>query len=274
MKTLNMPKFYFYAFVLMTIVFIITNPMKAFWGETQYDEKVYKNISQDFDSLYTTPDNKPIFFLYLQKLLDADTNKTRALNIILIIICTYLIFKITNSKTAFLYPIIPIFLNSMWLTVEIIEIMFLLLSFRYVKCSGLFIGLASVFRPYALLYSVLLNKNQRIYFLAVLLLAVIYLAYINYLGIYVTRLIGYGLNERDAIDYLSLAWLILWLIIGLTFKQTIADNTGLWKYVLISIAPLYIKMYGHYFLVPYTLLFLGYLLSYKSKEPIIKELEV
>lgn len=272
LKTID--KIYFWIFAISVITLILLGYITVFPKTDMPDEVVYKRIISNFsiDYLNTNvggeyPDTKPFFFLLIQKELNADTTNTRLLNMILVIIITDLLYSITKSKTALLYAIIPIFLNSMWLTVEILEMLFILLSFKYPKKSGWLIAFATIFRPYAALYFIFLERKQKLQFIIILSFAIIFL-HLNGLFVpYITRLFRYAVNERayDEIGMMDIAFLIIFLIIGVN-NTKILMNSKLIHWQFVSLVPLYVKLYGHYFLTPGTLLFLGYLLSQKEKK--------
>lgn len=225
-----------------------------------WDERLYKNVSNNFTVEhirwleYNMMESKPLTFLVLQHSLGgANTTYTRSFNFLLIIICTYLIYKITNNKFSLLYILIPIALDSMWLTTEIIEVTFILLSIQYASRSGIFVGLATIFRPSAIVYSFLLKKWQVIYVIAIgtifagiLVCLDLFNSYwyevTNYLG---TRYLGFDF-------YIGLIF-IMFLIIGLNRKML--------GYIIISSISLNIQMYPHYFLPVCTFLFVGFLLN-------------
>lgn len=225
-----------------------------------WDENLYNNVSNNFTVEhirwleYNMMESKPLTFLLLQHSLGgANPTYTRLFNFLLIIISTLLIYKITNNKFAFLYILIPIALDSMWLTVEIIEIVFILLSIQYANKSGIFVGLATIFRPSAILYSFLLKKWQVLY---VILIGTIFSGILLYLGLFysywyeVTNYLG---TRYLGLDLYILLITIMFIIIGLNRKML--------GYVIISIIPLNIQMYPHYFLPVCTFLFVGFLLN-------------
>ncbi len=226
-----------------------------------WDENLYKNVSNNFTVEhikwleYNMMESKPLTFLVLQKVLDnANPTYTRLFNFILIIISTFLIYKITKNKLSFLYILIPLFLGSMWLTVEMVEVTFVLLSIYYTNRSGIFIGLATIFRPTALLYSVILKKKQIMY---VLIIGALYALILLKIGLFfsywfeVTNYIG---NRFLGLDPFTIVILILLIVMGISNKQ-------MRPYVIISAVPLGVMLYPHYFLPVYTFLFVGFLLT-------------
>ena len=226
-----------------------------------WDEHLYKNASNNFTVehikyLYNhVMESKPLPFLTLQKVLNnADLFYTRGFNFLLIIICTFLIYKISNgNKFSFLYILIPIFLDSMWLTAEIIEVTFVLLSIQYANRSGLFIGLATIFRPSALLYTFLLKSKQMMHVLLIGFLYVIVLIYLGLFFPYVNEVLGYAHDGFVGLDMFVPVILIMLLIMGL--------NKQMSGYVIATGLFLSVKMYPHYFLPIFTYLFVGFLLN-------------
>lgn len=246
-------------FVTIIGITILTN-FETIREPYTWDENLYKNVSNNFSVshiqfLYNNVmETKPLTFLVLQKVLnDADPSYTRTLNLFLIIISTILIYKITNNKLSFIYILIPIFLDSMWLTAEIIEITLVLISIQYVKYSGIFIGLATIFRPTALLYSILLKKIQILY---VLFIGTIFALVLLYLGLFFPYLYEVTNYVGDTF-YGAYSFVIIMLILLIVMGY----NKRMLPYILISSIPFTIKMFPHYFLPIYTFLFVGFLLN-------------
>lgn len=235
----------------------------AYHSQMMPDELMYFKVTNNFTIdnikyLYNQhAEMKPITFLTLEKILESDIFLTRMLNLVFVIINTFLIFKLTKNKLAFIYPIFPVFLNSMWLTVETVELMFLLLSLIYVERKGIFVGLAMIFRPYSILYSVLLTKKQ---IMRVIMIGTIFSFILLSLGLffpYLFELMSYGNNSNNEFDYLAIVMLIMLFIMG-------SRNKLMLRYSILASIPLYFKLYGHYFLLAYTFLFVGFLLTMKK----------
>ena len=228
--------------------------------EAMPDELLYKDISNNFTldhirDLYNGHNEmKPITFLTLEKIFNSDIFLTRMLNLIFISINTFLIFKLTKNKLSFIYPIFPVFLNSMWFTVETIEMMFLLLGLLYKEKQGIFTGLAMIFRPYAILYSALLSKKQ---ILNVVIIGILFSVLLLILGLffpYLFELISYTKKPYDEYDFLAIVVLIMLFIMG-------SNNKEMLRYSILALIPLSVRLYGHYFLPVYTFLFIGFLLT-------------
>jgi len=248
-------------FLLLTIIgLMLSLNFVTITDPYSWDENLYKNVSNNFTLEhirwleYNMMESKPLTFLVLQHSLGgANPTYTRLFNLFLIIVCTYLIFKLTDNKWAFLYILIPIALDSMWLTAEIIEVTFVLLSIKYAKNSGIFIGLATIFRPSAIVYSLLIKRKQIWY---VLIIGTLFAGVLLYLGLFysywyeVTNYLG---TRYLGLDMYILLITIMFLIIGLNRKML--------GYVLISSIALNIQMYPHYFLPINTFLFIGFLLN-------------
>jgi len=228
----------------------------------QADEITYGDIVRDWNiygiqALTVHSDNKPITFLYIEKLLKADeTNKyTRIFNFILIGVVTYLLFKITKRYESLVFLLIPGFVNTQWLNVEIFETIFILLSIYYSKHAGLFVGIATIFRPYAILYTILLKKEQYKYVIGIGILFALFIFSQGLFFSYLNRVLEYPTEPRLEFDYIGLAVLILFVIIG-------TKNKNMFKYGFVACIPLIIRTWGHYMITPYTL----FLLAYLSKE--------
>ena len=250
----------FIFFYILTLLYVCFGNHIFF---IQFDERVYLssiNTWNQFDiaTVYNiSGENKTIFFLYIQKILGANIIYTRILNVLLIIGTMYLLYSLSGNKLAFLYPLIILFLNSMWLTVEIIEVFIMLLGFKYLKNHmGVAVGLACLFRPYAVIYSLFMDKRNMIYIIIIGLSACAILYMNDVLFIYAELMIGYGSNgiqnKLDTVDTYSLFLLIPLIIAG--YK-----NWHYSKYAFAGMVGLSVQMFAHYFIVPYTFFYLAYL---------------
>lgn len=249
-------------FLLLTLVGItIGEDFRNIRSPYSWDEHLYQNVSNNFTVEhikyleYHVMESKPLTFLTLQKVLNnADHTTTRAFNFLLIILCTYLIYKITNdNKFAILYILIPIFLDSMWLTAEIIEVTFVLLSIRYANRSGIFIGLSTIFRPSGIIYTLLLKKKQMLYVFGIGTIYALFLMCIGLFDSYLFEVINYAEDGFMGLDMLVVVVLVMFVIIGLNKKMI--------GYVIATALFLSVKMYPHYFLPIMTFLFVGFLLN-------------
>ena len=248
-------------FLLFTIFYItIDTNYKTITEPYSWDEHVYKNVANNFtfnhirDLYYSVQETKTISFLTLEKILNnADPFYSRGLNLLLILLCTFLIYKITNNKLSLLFFLIPVFLDTLWLTIEIIEIVCILLSIRYASKSGLLVGIATIFRPTAVLYSLLLKKKQILYVLIIGILFALLLMYLNLFSAYYFEVTHYMGHIRLGLVPIVLEALIMFIVIGY--------NKQMLGYVIISVIPLNIQMFPHYFLPVYTFLFMGFLLN-------------
>lgn len=255
-------------YFLMVLVFAAFNLQhdNVWYPYNWSDEVLYKNDANNFtidhikDLYNNAGEAKPLTFITLEKILgNANQVYTRIFNIILIGITTLLIYKITNNKLSFLYIMLPIFLNSMFLTAEIIEIVFILLSMIYVKRSGIFVGLAMIFRPYAIAYTLLLKKRQIPY---VILIGLIFSVVLVVLGLFIPYLhmvTGYGSN-RISLAAISPAESIA-VYMMLISLAVCGYRRELLKYAVVSAIPLYIVVTPHYFLPIFTFLYIGFLLN-------------
>ncbi len=259
--------FMFWLFLFL-MVFIIAISISRWYPEIQVDEIIYGNIVRDWNqqgisALADHADNKPITFLYLQKILKADETVlyTRILNLMLVVCCSTLIYSLTKRYESYLFIIIPMFLSAMWLTVEIIELMFILLAIRYKRHAGVFVGLAAIFRPYAVLYSVLLKRNQLHYVFEIGLLFSGLLLYLGLFSTYLNTVLAYGQIPNDWLDKTALSFLVVFGILGTNSKE-------IFKYGLIACIPLFIRLWGHYFITPYGLFFMGYLCDRQKKDKV------
>lgn len=255
--------FLFILFIFACLLLIALYPLQVLYPAPTDDEvNYYKPASdgmhsQGIDYLKTHPDTKPLSFLYIEYLLNGSIVYTRILNYILIGLTTYFIFKVTSSKLAILYPLIPIFLNGMTLTDEIIPAMFVVASFYYMQYNGVFIGLAAIFNPFSVLYGFLLNKKNAAYFV---IIGSSFAGLLLILGLffpYLIWLIRYeGLSETKPIGWIVIAFLGIFYIMG-------SKNKTILKYAILSTIPVITRPYfEHYYIVPYTVLFVGYLLSH------------
>ena len=260
--------------ILIAFYFIFSMSLYAVYGNHNFysmmpDEITYAKIVSLWDAngiryVYETlNENKTYFFLYLQKLYHANAFSTRLLNLLLICINTFLLYSLSKNRLAFLYPLIPLFLNSMWLTVETIEAMFLLLGLRYFNNHmGVAVGLACLFRPYAVVYSILMNKRNLGYILIIGVLASMVLYANDILFVYMDRLFNYGSgsdgNKYMEPDYVAL---IMMMPLGLAGYS----NWKYSKYAFAGMAGFIVQLFGHYFIVPYTFFYLAYLSKSKQK---------
>ncbi len=247
-------------FLLLTLLWIpINENFRTILHPYDHDEvNFYIPHAQNFtlqhfrDVYNANRESNPITFLTLYKVLgNANPTVTRTFNLLLIIICTYLLYKITNNKVSFLYILIPIFLDSMWLTLEIVEILFILLSILYINRSGIFVGLAMIFRPTAILYTLLVSNRQK---LSVIVIGVLFSILLLALGLffpYLHEVTVYASDGFPGLDMLVVVILFMFIPIGL--------NKHILPYIVVASIPLFIKTYPHYFLPLFTWLFLGFL---------------
>lgn len=256
-NSINPRNFIFAIVILICLVVILSFNQHRF--DIQIDEVVYqKDIAlwnaQGMDGLKQANDNKPISFLYIEKVLGADINNTRLLNIILILACTYLIFRTTHRYESFLFILFPLVLNSMWLTVEIFEIFFILLTLN-TRYSGAGIGLATIFRPYAALYSILNTKRLKGFIIVV----GVFCAILIYLGIfswYWLRLFNYGAtDEFNYFENIDIIAIFIWMLM----MYCGWSNKTMRNYGLIGSVSILIRPFAHYFLPSIAWFFVGYL---------------
>lgn len=251
------PKDFLFYLIIIIFLIIAFSLTPARFG-TQIDEAVYQSIINDWnekgiDAIKEHNDNKPLPFLYIQKLMGNQDN-ARALNMMLILINTMLIYRLSKRYEAILFFMIPLFLNSMWLTVEMLETFFVLLSLNYKNYSGIFIGASVLIRPYSLMFTPLLKKEQWKY---VIIIGVMFAVLLMHLGLffqYGSRVAEYGTSPRDEVDYLAFIVWGMMLYIGYGNKET-------FRFGLVASIPLLIRSYGHYFITPYAMFFLGYLIQ-------------
>lgn len=264
---MKLPDYIFYATIsiMAAIVFLNSTIYTNYYSVVNVDEVVYQdtvskwnaNGTAGLQEAYAGAENKPVSFLAIQKVLGADPDKTRTLNLILVVLVTVLIYRITGRVEAMLYPIIPAFLNSWWLTAEIIEVLFVLLAINYKKYEGYYVGLAAVFRPYALLYSAVIRRRQVEYAAVVVGSFAAILQYYGFLWLYIVKLAGYGVTaiaNNSYYDPIAIAFYFPMLILA-------SQNKEMLKYGLIASVPLLFRQFGHYFIPSYSLFFLGYLCS-------------
>ena len=205
------------------------------------DERTYTTIITQYWSydglraIYGSFETKPPLFLYIWHLTNADIAVTRSINVLLVIINTYLIYSITGNKKAVLYPLIIIFCNSMWLTAETIEVLFLLLAFKYSHKMGVFIALGALFRPYIAFYSVFLNKKNWMYILLIGGVFSVWMLYVDLFFPYLFGLMRYGGSLPNDNDYLAVFMLLPLFIAS-------SRNKDMLRYAVISMLPLFIRI--------------------------------
>jgi hypothetical protein len=129
-----------------------------------------------------------------------------------------------------------------------------LLSIQYANKSGIFIGLATIFRPTSILYTLLLKRKQMIYVLIIGTLFAFVLVCLGLFFPYLHEVTSYTKDGFMGFDVMLLVILVMLLIMGITNKK-------MFPYVVISAIPLYMELYPHYFLPVYTFLYVGYLLN-------------
>jgi len=239
------------------------------------DDGYYQNVTRRainigtvqglFDSLKNDFEIKSVPFMALQVVFRAyDTLiYTRALNIVLILVVTGLIYDMSKRKEALLFPIIPWFLNGMFLTNEIIEVVIVLFSIKFSKHSGILIGIATLFRPYAIVYTALLKRSQIKYVLGLGLMYVLILLYYDSFTYYLFRVLNYSVVQRlgsSNIDYVSLLFLPLMIFLGY--------KTKMFWYGTLAMIPLTSRMFSHYFIPCFVFFLLGYLLQLKENRVI------
>jgi len=232
-----------------------------FWVPKNHDETTWGNVSNNFTAehiayLYNNVmESKPLLFLAAHKVLGSpNVIYTRLFNYLLIILSSIIIYKITNNKFSFLYIFIPVILDTVWLTAEIFEVFFILLSIYYTTKSGIFTGIAMLFRPSAVLYSILLKWKQIPY---VIIIGLIFTAVLFYLGLffpYLYETMTYSKDGFIGIDAMPAFLFLMLVTMGIT-------NRRMLPYVIIAAFPLLMKTYWHYFLPVDTFLFVGYLLN-------------
>ena len=250
------------------IIFLMVNLIIAISPERfniQPDEAVYQNITKHWDEIgmleAVRGDTKPITFLSIEKFLDnANISQTRTLNYILILACTLLIFRLTKRYESFLFILIPTVLNSLWLTVEIFEVLFVLIALNLEKYKGLFIGMAVIFRPYALGYSILIKKKQWIGLSIPIIFLLVVMTLTGLLWTYPDRLNRYGTDEAQLFNDLDVVALIMWFMMAYLGWQ----NKEMRYYGLIASIPFVLRTFAHYFLPSFTWFFVGYLLTKKK----------
>ena len=232
-----------------------------FFVHKNHDEKNWENATSNFTAehiayLYNNVmESKPLAFLTVHKILgNSNVIYTRVMTYLLVFLCTILIYKITNNKLAFFYILIPLFLDALWLTAEIFEVFFILLSIYYVNRSGIFVGLAMLFRPTAILYSILLKLKQIPYVIIIGIIFVIILLSLGLFFPYWYETTTYSQDGFIGIDSMPALYFLMLVVMGITNKK-------MFPYVIVAAIPLLMKTYWHYFLPVYTFLFIGYLLN-------------
>jgi len=252
----------FLAFVFVCLLLISINPIKVLYPDPTDDEITYYQPAaqgihnQGISYLQYHPDTKPMPFIYIFYILDGSIFYSRFLNYFLIGITTYFIYKLTGSKLAIIYPLIPIYLNGITLTAEIIKAVFVVISFCYIRYNGIFIGLSTLFNPFSILYSILLDKRNFVYFI---IIGELFAALLLYLGLffpYFFWLVGYEqLNESHSINWITVLFLGVFFLIG-------SKNNTILKYAILSAIPIVTRpFFGWYYISAYTILFIGFLID-------------
>lgn len=249
----------FFTFIIGCLFLFILHP-SIFYPQTTDDEKIYIAISnglhsEGIDWIRHHPDSKPISFLSIEYLLKGSVIYTRILNYILIGITTYFIFKVTSSKLSFLYPAIPFALYGQTLNDWIIPAMFIVMSLYYADKCGIFTGLAAVFNPFSVLYLLMLDKKNWIYALIVCGIYANILIYSNLLLGYLVWLIKYESIKQTqyVLDWFAIIFLVLFFVINVS-------NRKMFYYGLLSAIPILTRPdFNSYYIVAYTVLFVGYL---------------
>ena len=248
-------------FIISIIAMSVSVGFQNFFVHKNHDETTWGNVTSNFTVehiayLYNNVmESKPLAFLTVHKILgNSNVIYTRVMTYFLVFLCTILIYKITNNKLAFFYILIPLFLDALWLTAEIFEVFFILLSIYYVNRSGIFVGLAMLFRPTAILYSILLKLRQIPYVIIIGIIFVIILLSLGLFFPYWYETTTYSQDGFIGIDSMPALYFLMLVVMGITNKK-------MFPYVIVAAIPLLMKTYWHYFLPVYTFLFIGYLLN-------------
>ena len=262
----------FYALFISMIVIQLVNADNNIWGNG-IDEAYYKDVTQRivntgtvqglFETLKDDFETKTAPFIGLHVVLRMYETKVyaRAFNALLILIISYLVYDMTKRKESFLIPIIPWFLNSLWLTNEIIEVFFVILAVRFAQFSGLLIGIGTLFRPWTLFYSVLLKQNQIKYVVMIGMIYVLILFYYDSFLFYLYKVFHYSViahgftSGNEPIDWVSILFCGLFLFLGY--------KTKMFWFGIVSMISLSTKLYAHYFVPSMILFYFGYLLQLK-----------
>jgi len=270
----------FYAIFISMIILQLLNAHNNLIGNG-IDEAYYKDVTQRivnngtiqgaFDILKGDFETKTAPFIGLHVVLRMYETKVyaRAFNILLIVLITYMIYDMTKRKETLLLPLIPWFLNSMWLTNEVVEVFFVVLSIRFVQYSGILIGIGTLFRPWALAYTILIDKKQWKYVLAIGLAYVLVLIYYDSFLFYLYKVFHYSVIDHaftsgdESVDWVSMLFCGLFMFLGY--------KTKMFWFGIVSMISLSTKLYAHYFVSSYILFFLGYLIQLNTSNNKIKK---
>lgn len=270
------------AFVTMIILQLMNAESNIF--TLQPDEKFYKNITQEmidknniFGVLIDHYETKTAPFFLLQIVLRANEGvvMTRAFNTALIFFITYLIYDLTKRKEAILTPVLFWHYNTLWLTNEIIELTLVMLSIKFAKSSGFLIGVATLFRPWALSFVVLMKRQQVKYVFAIGLLYVVVLFVNDSFMFYLNKILDYAVYSHNFTagneppDYVAMLYLGLFLFMG--YRKINFKNPSYFEYGLVAMLPLVTKLYAHYFITSVVLFYVSYLLLFKEVDDDIKK---
>jgi len=219
-----------------------------------------------FNTLKGDFETKTAPFIALQLVLRAYDSiiYTRAFNIALIILITIIVYDMSKRKEAILIPVIFWMMNSMWLTNEVVELAFIIVALRFAQYSGVLVGIATLFRPWALLYTPLLKRSQVKYVLCIGLMYVGILLYYDSFFFYLSKVYDYAIGSHaftagnEAPDYVAILCLSLMFILG--------HKTKLFWFGVVAMIPLSTKLYAHYFVGSMTLFYFGYLIQLNQIE--------
>lgn len=244
--------FYLAIFIMVLIIAIL--PPKIYPDVTN-DEKVWQRVSVNWLSVESqSQDNKSPLFLLVNHLLRIDLTVfyTRLLNYLIMLLCIVIIYSITKRWESILFILIPFFSAPFTLLDISFELLFILLSLKYEQHSGIFTGLAMIFRPYAIVYTLLLERKQQ---LIVFVIGACYAGFLLISGVfwaYLHTLTSYG--SAGLWQFYPIPFIVLVL-----FAYAGSENKKLFKYGLVACIPLLIRTWGHYFIVPTVMYFLSYL---------------
>lgn len=219
------------------------------------DEALWKVKSDDW---LHSPDNKSPVFLLVNKLLGIDHTYfyTRLLNITLLFLCSYLIYSITRRRESFLFILLPIYMDAFVLLDTTFEVLFMLMAIKYNRFGGLWTGIAMIFRPYAIIYTVLLENRQKLILVTVGVIYALFLLATGGFWNYLQVTTAYAADTPSSGNYWTLGGVFLLSVFAFLGWQK--DKT-LFKYGLVACIPLLLRAWGHYFLPAVTFWFLSYL---------------
>ncbi len=264
------------AYILLTVIL-----RYGFYGSYTFypamygDEQVWRKVSvSPFSEFAQSHDNKSPIFLLINNLLQIQNTLlfTRLLNYLIYVFITVFIYNKTKRIESIFILLFIIFNYPPILFDVAFETLFIVLAISYENRSGIFVGLAGIFRPYSFIYAAVLEKKQRMtpfYFGAALAIVMLitggFFAYFDETSRYAVDVGGalawYYQNPTTVYFYVILLASLMYLSY---------DKNKYYVWGLVSCLPLILRTYEHYFIPPVIIFFYLYLLRQNPTEYISK----